>query len=362
MKRLTMILATLGFSAVSMAQQTTRVITTTTTTLTPALVNDDALLPTGHWLSVGMLGGGADYNRGGQDASLLGAMFDYSYFMPERSTVFSTGLSVDAYKPEGSSRFANVAADLSYLYRAANRLSIGPAVRSYIGDGDRMGSSDPTFTGFVGLSAGYDFVVQRSLLKIFANLYTDINVKNRNANLMLIGLKFGLGAKEEVITETHVTKRTADEASYPLMAEQPIESVQATELPEKTMAVEEDHELVGTDIGQAKASEYMSTTTTPVRELELKRTGSASIFTGDLDSLVTSLKANPFKKIVLTGQGDQKGSKRLNDMLATNRAREVRGYLMRQGIPSSQIEIREGDKALGSNTIRSRKVEAQILQ
>ena len=58
---------------------------------------------------------------------------------------------------------------------------------------------------------------------------------------------------------------------------------------------------------------------------------------GILNEAATLIKANPNKRVVLTGWTDSKGSDAYNMKLSNKRANSVKNYLTKQGVPSSRM-------------------------
>ncbi len=58
-----------------------------------------------------------------------------------------------------------------------------------------------------------------------------------------------------------------------------------------------------------------------------------------LNEVVKTLKQNPYVELVIEGYTDNIGPKKYNDKLALKRARSVKNYLVKHGIPAEKIKI-----------------------
>ncbi len=59
----------------------------------------------------------------------------------------------------------------------------------------------------------------------------------------------------------------------------------------------------------------------------------------DLDALVQKLKENSARKVLVEGHCDSRGTANYNMLLGERRAKSVKQYLIKAGVPASQIEI-----------------------
>jgi peptidoglycan-associated lipoprotein len=59
----------------------------------------------------------------------------------------------------------------------------------------------------------------------------------------------------------------------------------------------------------------------------------------ELDALARKLKEDPKHKVLVEGHCDSRGTANYNMMLGERRAKSVKQYLVKAGVPDSQIEI-----------------------
>lgn len=88
------------------------------------------------------------------------------------------------------------------------------------------------------------------------------------------------------------------------------------------------------------------------------------VYTSELDNLVSVLKQNSSMRIEVAGHADNRGSASYNTWLSTKRSNAVRDYLIKQGVPASQLEVKgygEGSPADQNTLSQNRRVEFKIL-
>ncbi|MDQ3534224.1 MAG: OmpA family protein, partial [Bacteroidota bacterium] len=59
----------------------------------------------------------------------------------------------------------------------------------------------------------------------------------------------------------------------------------------------------------------------------------------DLEKLLNTLKKNPQYKIIIAGHTDNRGDKKLNQLLSQNRANVIANYLIEKGIEEERLEV-----------------------
>ncbi len=88
-----------------------------------------------------------------------------------------------------------------------------------------------------------------------------------------------------------------------------------------------------------------------------------------LNEVVKTLKQNPYVELVIEGYTDNIGPKKYNDKLALKRARSVKNYLVKHGIPAEKIKIMGigKDKYIATNKtsvgrLTNRRVEFILIK
>jgi outer membrane protein OmpA-like peptidoglycan-associated protein len=88
-----------------------------------------------------------------------------------------------------------------------------------------------------------------------------------------------------------------------------------------------------------------------------------------LNEVIKTLKQNPYVELIIEGYTDNIGTKKYNDKLALKRARSVKNYLVKHGIPAEKIKIKGigKDKYIATNRtpvgrLTNRRVEFILIK
>lgn len=271
------------------------------------------------------------------DLKLLG-----SYFSEGRHSVFDFGLGFMAnsftQKSDTQDNFISGGiAETAWRYNSTGRWQIGPIVDAYIGGGDRMGSTDPTWTSFGGLQLLKEFPVKGSnMFRVGIKALTDLSIPNATINTVSLDLQWGFGSEQKAPEVTE--------------AETPASDVAATSS-ESMNSDMTGKEATAAAAGMAVANSRRVIETDPANNAITFRndarmqfdTGHAS-FQGTNEEFVqkvgTALKdrSDLFDKVEVIGFADQTGGKAVNMRVSKDRAKEVAKTLEAGGLPANKIQ------------------------
>jgi len=224
--------------------------------------------------------------------------------------------------------------DLAARYRFSGDWQVGPQLKTYIGNGDSFGSSSDNFTTFIGAQ-----VMREQLLfgkyrnRMGLSLVTDIGVPNQEAFVTSFEVQFALGSMvENRISHNQKVNEVEEKAE---VVEKKIYNLPATQ------------KSVFFDLNQRRLAENV--------KADLNR--SVSKETMNLDDI---------KYIEVIGYADSTGPEGLNLKVSMERARSVKGELIKLGIPESKIRTRwVGESEARANQVEQpelRKVEVKIIE
>ncbi len=266
------------------------------------------------------------------DLRLLG-----SYFGEGRHSVFDFGLGFMAnsftQKSDTQDNFISGGiAETAWRYNSTSRWQIGPIVDAYIGGGDRMGSTDPTWTSFGGLQLLKEFPVKGSnMFRVGIKALTGLSIPNATINTVSLDLQWGFGSEQK-----------APEVAE---AETPASDVAATGDSMRS-------DLIGPEAAGATIENSRRVIETdPVNNAITFRndarmqfdTGHAS-FQGTNEEFVQKVgtilkdRSDLFDKVEVIGFADQTGGRAVNMRVSRDRAKEVAKTLKAGGLPADKIQ------------------------
>jgi outer membrane protein OmpA-like peptidoglycan-associated protein len=274
------------------------------------------------------------------DLKLLG-----SYFSEGRHSVFDFGLGFMAnsftQKSEVQDNFISGGiAEMAWRYNSTNRWQIGPIVDAYIGGGDRMGSTDPTWTSFAGLQLLKEFPVKGSnMFRVGIKALTDLSIPDAAINTVSLDLQWGFGSEQKAPEISEADTTSSDVASATTASDDSMRS-----------------DLTGQEAAAAAAGATIANSrrvieTDPANNAVTFRndarmqfdTGRAS-FQGSNEDFVRRVgetlkdRSDLFDKVEVIGFADQTGGRAINMKVSKERAQEVAKTLEDAGLPSNKIQ------------------------
>lgn len=132
------------------------------------------------------------------DIKLLGSYFDDS-----RKSVVDVGLGFMGHtftqKSDTQNNFiSGGVAELAWRYNWSNRWQFGVAANTFIGGGERYGSTDPNLTTFGGLQLVKEMAVRNSnIFRIGLKGLTSLSIPDTSINTVMLDLQWGFGADQK---------------------------------------------------------------------------------------------------------------------------------------------------------------------
>lgn len=270
------------------------------------------------------------------DLKLLG-----SYFSEGRHSVFDFGLGFMAnsftQKSDTQDNFISGGiAETAWRYNSTSRWQIGPIVDAYIGGGDRMGSTDPTWTSFGGLQLLKEFPVKGSnMFRVGIKALTDLSIPNATINTVSLDLQWGFGSEQKA---PEVTEAEAPASNMAASGESMNSDMTGKEAAAAAagVAVANSRRVIETD----PANNAITFRNDARMQFD---TGHAS-FQGTNEEFVQKVgaalkdRSDLFDKVEVIGFADQTGGKAVNMKVSRERAKEVAKTLEAGGLPASKIQ------------------------
>lgn len=319
------------FASIAMAQETQ---TQTMGAPQPSRMNVND--PVGWFPFIGLSGG---YMSPDDDLLTEGVPADIkivgSYFGDSRHSVFDFGLGFMGtsftQKSDTQNNFISSGiAEAAWRYNSTGRWQFGPVVDTYIGGGERFGSSDPDLTTFGGLQILKEIAVKNtSMFRIGLKGMVDLSIPDGDISTVMLDLQWGFGSEQKgpevARTETMETGDTTTTAEAGMGA----------------------GAVTGAAMG-ANARRVIETD--PANKAVLFRndsrmhfdTGSATL-TGVNADFVESLgrtlseRTDLFDRVEVIGYADQTGSRQINNQVSKSRANSVVQSLSAGGLPRDKI-------------------------
>ncbi|WP_413290421.1 OmpA family protein [Bdellovibrio sp. HCB337] len=332
------------FASISMAQEETQTQTMAAPKPSSMNVND----PVGWFPFIGLSGG---YMSPDDVLLTEGVPGDIkiigSHFGESRHSIWDVGLgfmgtSFTQKSTTENNFISGGLAELAWRYNSTGRWQIGPIVNTYIGGGERFGSSDPNLTTFAGLQLVKEFAVKNtSMFRIGLKGLADLSIPDGDISTVMLDLQWGFGGEQKGpdVAQTEDTMNTGDTTSS--LAETAPESDMAESARAAAAAT-------GATMG-INARRVIETD--PTNNALLFRndarmhfdTGSATL-TGVNADFVESLgrtlseRSDLFDKVEVIGYADQTGSRQINTQVSRSRANSVANSLTAGGLPKAKVQ------------------------
>lgn len=284
-------------------------------------------------LSSGYMSAGGDAEVEGIPTSIkaLG-----SYYTEDTSWVFDVGGGIQ-HQPMSAGRSATVPLlEASARYQMGEGWQLGPVLNTYLGDSNRYTSANPNFTSLVGVAMNKDFLWQGQLLRAGGAAMTDLDISRGQVLALMANLQmsFGLSPAQSQPVSQPVVEVPAP-AETPKAAEHLIRQAQLTPPPQKPLA----QFALQSDALSAPDRTY------------LRRVAS-----------LLRMNSSQYRSVTLVGHTDPTGPESLNQKLSVSRAKAVKAYLVRQGVPETKLVVtgRSSREPISPSLDPNRRVEIKF--
>ncbi len=247
-----------------------------------------------------------------------------SYFSEDRHNVFDAGLGFmsDSFTQKSNTQnnfISGGLAELAWRYNWANRWQFGVAADSYIGGGDRYGSSDPNLTTFGGLQLIKEIPINNSnMFRVGLKGLTSLSIPSTSISTVMLDLQWGFGSEQKappVARASVETKREmASDETYGINSQRVIEGD-----PKDNMMTMRNDVHMQFDPGRV--------TLTGINADYVERLGKA-----------LSQRPDLFQKVEVVGFADQTGSDQSNMKISKARSEQVSKRLTQGGLDKKKIQ------------------------
>lgn len=220
--------------------------------------------------------------------------------------------------------------EASARYQLGNSWHVGPILNTYLADSARYGSANSNFTSFLGAAMNKDFTWQGQLLRAGGTAMTDLDISGEQVVVLMANLQMSFGV------EANRSEPVAEiEFEEPKAADHLIRQAQATLPNQKPLA---------------RFALQSAELSAPDRTY-LRRVAS-----------LLKMNASQFRQITLVGHTDPTGPEALNERLSVNRAKAVKAYLEKQGVPASKLVVagRAAREPISADLDPNRRVEIKF--
>jgi len=273
------------------------------------------------------------------DLKILG-----SYFSEGRHSVFDLGAGFMANSFSQKSTvmdnfISGGIAEVAWRYNSDNRWQFGPIVDAYIGGGDRLGSTDPTWTSFAGLQLLKEFPVKgKSMFRVGLKALGDLSIPDQDISTVSLDLQWGFGSEQhspqigeaEATTNRNMADMTYDDSMRSdLSGEEASAALAGDAVVNSRRVIEADPAGNAVILRNDARMQFNSGATTieGTNAEFIQRVGATLRENQDL-----------FGKVEVIGFADQTGRRATNMRVSKFRAQEVAKTLEAGGLPSDKIQ------------------------
>ncbi|MGZ3748592.1 MAG: OmpA family protein, partial [Pseudobdellovibrionaceae bacterium] len=255
------------------------------------------------------------------DIKILG-----SYFNENRNSVFDIGLGFmgDTFTQKSTTQnnfISGGVGELAWRYNWSNRWQFGVAADTFIGGGDRYGSTDPTFTSFGGLQLIKEMAVKNSnMFRIGLKGLTSLSIPSKSINTVMLDLQWGFGSEQKAPETVGYNETSAAQtAANPGGANIPTETTSGT--------------MAGTNTSPTIEVDPTDNAVILTNDARMQFDPGRSTLTGAnadyIQKIGKTLSQNPdlFDKVEVVGFADQSGSSQINRNLSRARSQQVSRHL-----------------------------------
>lgn len=332
------------FASITMAQESQ---TTTMGAPLPSSMNVND--PVGWFPFIGLSGG---YMSPSDDLLTEGTPGDLkilgSYFAPSRRNVLDLGLGFMGQsftqKSDVQDNFVSGGvAELAWRYNSTNRWQIGPVVNTFIGGGERYGSTDPDLTTFGGLQLIKEIPVKgTNMFRVGLKGLADLSIPDADISTVMLDLQWGFGSAQKAPDVAAIDTATSETSSA--LASGTDES-ERSDVP-RTMieAGTASGAIYGMNARRVIETDPSNNALILRNDARLQFNSGSATLTGVNADFVERLgsnlanRADLFDRVEVIGFADQTGSRQINNKVSKSRAESVVKQLEAGGLDRSKIQ------------------------
>ena len=297
----------------------------------------------GSWLFIGTDTSiiNVDTNSGFNDGNYSGIKAKYRLYNPEY--ILTGGMGLGFLKFEDAARIGSLNLDLSAHYRHNSRLSYGPELLTFLGSGDRMGSSSKLITSYLGAGIARDFDFRDNTLTVGAKALMDVNIPNKTSTMfqLYVEIGFGMKARDPIVAAACIEQK-------------PTVALQLPEDKAPEVKIEREDKIIARAAAPVKPNFPTNSDPNDGQRLPAIMVlnfdmASDQIVADDqrrLNQLIQVLMrhSSQFESVEVVGHSDKTGPEALNEKLSLKRAKYVADFMKEAGLRSHKEVVGMGSK------------------
>ncbi|HEY8270680.1 MAG TPA: OmpA family protein [Pseudobdellovibrionaceae bacterium] len=258
-----------------------------------------------------------------------------SYFSENKNNVIDIGLGFmgDSFTQKSDTQnnfISGGVAELAWRYNWSNRWQFGVAADTFIGGGDRYGSTDPNLTSFGGLQLIKEMPIKNSnMFRIGLKGLTSLSIPSKSINTVMLDLQWGFGNEQKGPEVGANARPSGSDIGAPTGVSPDLESGGALTAGATLRRVEvdpADNSLIVRNDAHMQFDSG-STTLSSMNADYIERLGRALAQRQDL-----------FDRVEVVALVDQSGSSRANVNTSRARSQQVSRHLTQGGLSKNKIQ------------------------